>query len=404
LSHLSEYILFGLYLLAGPVTICFFGLILLKGRKRMMLVGPLPASFPTDPSRVTIVIPAKDEAHHIRHCLASALAQDYPDFEVLAVDDRSTDGTAQTMDQMAQPGRPLTVIHVGSDAPPVGWTGKCHALHTGVARAAGEWLLFIDSDVVLEPHALAATLACAQERKVDLFSLMPQQSCRSFWERLLIPLAGCCLSTMHLVALTNNDHLRRCAFANGQYMLFRRSVYDAIGGHEFVRDHLCEDVALARLVKAAGHRVRLCIGDGLATVRMYDSLAAIQHGFARIFFAAGIGRPWRILMATAAVPLGCFSAYGALAWGSYRVLHPVVTFGGWGWLIAAGVHLGLLTACFAAVYAWTGNRRAYALLLPLGAGILLGILAASLRICLTRKVEWRGTRYVQRQELATESA
>jgi hypothetical protein len=251
----------------------------------------------------------------------------------------------------------------------------------------------VDADVVLEADCLSATLAFALQKEVDLLSVLPRLDCRSFWEGLLIPLAGCALGTMHLVALTNNNHLRQVSFANGQYMLFRRRVYEAIGGHEVVRDRFCEDMAFARLVKRGGYRIRMVWGMHLAAVRMYSSLTMIQRGWARIFFAAGVGSPRRIVMGVGFVLLCCYSPYAAIGWGIYRNMHPVNVFGGWGWLGAAGVHVGLLTAFLGMMYAWSGNRRRNALLLPLGAAMLLGIFGKSLRMCLTGKVEWRGTRY-----------
>ncbi len=394
-DNLAEYILFGLYVAAGPLMSVLFGIALVKGRKRMMLVQRPAMALPTRAPPVTILVPARNEGERIEECLRSVLGQDWPELEVVAIDDRSSDGTGRVMDELSQGDRRLKVVHIAA-GPPEGWTGKCHALDVGVGQATGEWLLFVDSDVVLERDALPATMAFALDQGVDLVSLLPKLECRSFWERLLIPIAGCALNMMHLTALTNNNH-RRAAFANGQYMLFRRQVYEAVGGHRAVRDRFCEDIAFAQLLKGGGYQVRISWGTHLATVRMYDSLAAIRRGWARIFFAAGMGTPGRIISGSAYVVACWYSVWAAIGWSVWRMIHPVNAFGAWGWLGVAGTHLVMLTGLLGAMYAWSGNRRRSALLWPVGIAMLLGIFGKSLRMCLTGMVEWRGMRYRLRQ-------
>src|SRR5262249_42537063 len=137
-------------------------------------------------------------------------------------------------------------IHIAEGTLPDGWTGKCNALHSSVKYADGDWLLFVDSDVILQPNALPATLALAEGRKLDLVSLLPRVESGGFWEGLLVPLAGMAINALYATALTNSDH-RKSAFANGQFLLIRRSTYETIGGHERVRDQFTEDVELARL-------------------------------------------------------------------------------------------------------------------------------------------------------------
>lgn len=248
---------------------------------------------------------------------------------------------------------------------------------------------------------LAETMELALSNQVDLVSLLPRLDCRSFWERSLIPLAGCALNIIQMAALTNNDHCKT-AFANGQYMLFRREVYEAIGGHRAVRDRFCEDIAFAQLVKGGGHRVRICWGSELASARMYDSLGAIRRGWSRIFFAAGMGRPERIMLAAAFVLACWYSVFAAFAWGVYRMMHPINMFGGWGWLAAGAVHLGTLTVLLGNVYLWSGNRRRTALLWPVSVAMLLGIFGKALTMCWTGRVEWRGISYRHRQRQMVE--
>jgi glycosyltransferase involved in cell wall biosynthesis len=402
-SQVTELAIYIVYVLLGPATWVGFGYILWAGRERMKLVRRPPPALTRTPPRVTILIPAKDEGERIRDCILSALNQDYSDFSVIAINDRSTDCTGAVMDELAAQHPGLRVVHIQNDALPHGWTGKCNALHTAVHDADGEWLLFVDSDVVLAPDALSATVSRCVRHGYDLLSLLPKLESHSFWESLLVPLGGTAVSAMYLVALTNKDYLPQTAFANGQYLFIRRSVYDAVGGHATVHDRFCEDVEMARIVKKAGHKTRISWGAEFAAVRMYSSLSGIFKGWGRNFFAGSVGRPWRILLAIFFVIFCCLSVYPALGWSFYRLFQP----GEWGlwqaagWFAASLTHFGLLTGFLAAMYRWVGNPGTNALYFPLGGIMLLAIFCKSLRMCMTGRVEWRGTRYTHRMAPTT---
>jgi hypothetical protein len=237
-----------------------------------------------------------------------------------------------------------------------------------------------------------------------MLSLLPRVESHSFWEGVLIPLAGGAASTMYLIALSNSNDLPKQAFANGQFMLMNRSSYDAIGGHETVRDRYCEDVAIARVMKTQGLRPRVSWGNDFCSVRMYDSLGAIIRGWSRIYYAARVGSPWRVLFALLFVVLCGFSVYPALAWGVYRTLHPMAAWPGligslaptWAgplWLLNAVAHFGFMTFALARIYRWSGNRASNALLFPVAGPMLAYIFLRALKMCVTKKVEWRGTAY-----------
>lgn len=390
-----EFVTFCLYLLAGPAAWVVYIAAIYAGRRKMLLLRrpPVPPSNPpATPPSVTIMIPAKDEGERIRACIESALAQDYPNFDVIAVDDRSTDNTGAVMDELAAKYPRLRVIHI-TQPPAQGWTGKNNALHTAAAEAKGDWLLFVDSDVVLERDALSASMAVLLRKKFDMISLLPKLESHSVWESLLVPLAASAASSMYLIALTNTQETKT-AFANGQFLMISRPAYDAIGRHEVVRDRYCEDVEIARLVKEKGLRPRVSWGNDFCAVRMYSSLGAIFRGWSRIYYAARVGSPWRVLAAATFVIVCGFSAYAALAWGVYRLVTAAPAFPGAAtWLAASGTHLALLTFAVATLYHWSGNPRRNALLFPLGGSMLLGIFARALHMCVTKKVEWRGTAY-----------
>jgi glycosyltransferase involved in cell wall biosynthesis len=384
------------YTVAGPMVWSVYGILVYAGRRKMLLMHRPGSPIQGDPPQVTILIPAKDEEARIRGCLESALAQDYPNTTVIAIDDRSTDRTGAVMDDLVREHPNLEIIHV-KEPPRPGWTGKNNALFTGTQHARGQWLLYVDSDVVLEPDALRVAMGVVLRKKFDLLSLLPRLESHSFWESILVPLAGSAASTMYLIALTNkSDGPTKTAFANGQFLLISRSAYDAIGGHEAVRDRYCEDVEIARLLRQGGLRPRVAWGNEFAAVRMYSSLDAIIRGWSRIYYAARVGSPWRPLAAMAFLVFCCFTAYVALAWGIWRTLHPLP---GWwvmlgpAWIINAIQHLAMLTWLVGQMYAWSGNPRRNAVWFPLAGSMLFMIFAKSVTMCVTKKVEWRGTAY-----------
>lgn len=393
----TELIFLLLYGAAGAFMWLLYTQMIIAGRRRMLLMKrPPPGQEPRGPApSVSILIPAKDEGERIRACIQSALAQKYDDFDVIAIDDRSTDNTGAVMDEMAGVDPRLKVLHV-KDPPGPGWTGKNNALYQGTKLARGEWLLYVDSDVVLEPAALDVAMSVVRRKQFDLLSLLPRLESHTLWESLLVPLAAGAASTLYLISLTNTQETKT-AFANGQFILVSRKAYDAFGGHETVKDRYCEDVEIARQLKLKGLRPRVSWGNEFCAVRMYSSLGAIFRGWSRIYYAARVGSPWRILMGLSFLFVCCFSILPALAFGLYRLAHPGHLFyghSGIAWLATVAQHAIAMTYALSIIYHWSGNPRRNAFLfLPLGAPMLTMIFLRALKMCVTKKVEWRGTAY-----------
>ena len=383
-----------LYVVAGPLTWVAMLAGTLMGRVRMGRLlswnKPLPAG--QTPPHVTVIIPVKDEGPGIRRCVESVLAQDYPSFDVITVDDRSRDDTGQILDQIAasSPARhPLKVIHVAPDGLPAGWLGKTHALHQGQKLATGSWLLFVDSDVSLSPNALTSTMSIALAREYDAVSLLTRLVCDSFIERLMMPLLAGGWSIAHVVSMTNEDTRKDVAAANGQFFLIHREAYDGAGGHESVKQGSAEDVDLMRRMKQRGSTVRFFMGPHLASTRMYATLRQMFQGWGRIYSGTTQRRPWRILAAMWFTVVSIVSAYPALAWG----IHVFASRHQWPWLAGASAHLVLMTFVLALIYAWSGNPRRYALLAPISAPIFLAAMAYALRKCQTGRIIWRATEF-----------
>ena len=396
-----ELIILMAYLALGPFAWGFFLFVMHLGRKRMTLMqrsptgGPL-IDVPGEKPSVSILIPAKDEGERIRSCILSAIKQDYPKVGVIAIDDRRSDNTGAVMDEMAREHPNLRVLHV-TEPPAEGWTGKNNALHQGSKIATGDWLLFVDSDVVLQPDALTVGMAVVRRKNFGMLSLLPTLESGSLWESIMVPLCAGAASSMYLIAMNNIGEYKGGAFANGQFMLMSRAGYDKIGGHVTVRDRYCEDVAIAKLFKENGLRPRVSWGTDFCSVRMYSSLAAVIRGWSRIYYAAKVGSPWRILAGVFWLLFCSFSVIPALAFGLYRVGHPVpASFGNVtaSWLIGAGAHFGFMTIALSLLYRWSRNPARNALLfLPIGGPMLLYIFGKALKMCVTKKVEWRGTAY-----------
>jgi chlorobactene glucosyltransferase len=382
-----------IYLLLGPLTWLMYGYLMFNGRNKMRLLNRPFVPMNGEPPTATIHIPAKDEGQRIARCLQSVLEQDYPSVNVIAIDDRSVDNTGAVMDSVAATDSRLTVLHIQEGSLEPGWTGKNNALFQGQKQATGQWLLFVDSDVVLEKDVLSAAMALCVNRHYDLFSLLPRLESHSIWESLLVPLAAAAASTMYLVPMCNNNKYRNVAFANGQFLLISRTAYEAMGTHAVVKDRYCEDVEISQIVKRIGLRPRVSWGREWASVRMYSSLSNIFKGWSRIYYSARVGNPTRTLLAVGFIFFCCYSFFPAVAWACWRQVHPTAYYLPLLWLIAAVLHGVLILLFVGILYAWSGNPRRNAWSWPLSMAMLLGIMFKALKMCITRKVEWRGTTY-----------
>src|SRR5271169_2515637 len=225
-----------------------------------------PVDPPSNAPMISVCIPARNEERNIRPCVEAVLNQTYPNIEVIVLDDRSTDSTLEILHSIRND--KLKIVN-GSDLPS-GWAGKPHALYQAANLARGDWLCFIDADTLLAPEALAACYAKAIETNADLFTIMTEQITATFWERVVMPLVMTALS-VGFSPRKVNDPKRRDAIANGQFIFIKRSVYDAIGGHESVKDQIVEDKAISEKVKWGGYRLIVADGMKVACTRMYTS-------------------------------------------------------------------------------------------------------------------------------------
>jgi cellulose synthase/poly-beta-1,6-N-acetylglucosamine synthase-like glycosyltransferase len=229
---------------------------------------------------VSVIIPARNEEVSLASCLESLVAQVGVAFEIIVVDDHSTDRTRAIAGSFSnsQTRFPLRVIEAGTL--PVGWTGKNNAVATGARAARGEWLLFTDADTIHLPGSLARSLAEAKRRGAALLSYSPEQIVDSFWEKSIMPVIFAELASSFRPSEVSNPKSHAAA-ANGQYILIAREAYDAVGGHTAIATSLLEDVALARAVKRSGRKIFFRYGADAVRTRMYRTFAQLREGWTK---------------------------------------------------------------------------------------------------------------------------
>jgi glycosyltransferase involved in cell wall biosynthesis len=223
---------------------------------------------------VSVIIPARNEEACLGDCLQSLIAQSGVAFEIIVVDDHSTDHTREIASSFPE------VIVIEAGPLPEGWTGKNNAVTTGARRARGQWLLFTDADTVHLPGSLARALAEAQENNAELLSYSPEQIAVTFWEMATLPVVFAELARKYPPSMVS-DPASPIAAANGQFILVRRDTYDAVGRHAAVAADILEDVALARAVKRSGRKIRFRYAPDAVRTRMYRNYAQLRDGWTK---------------------------------------------------------------------------------------------------------------------------
>ena len=300
--------------IAFALATCF--LILRAVRQIGLLEQLAPAQREPDDDLpyVAVIVPARNEEANIATCLTGLAAQDYPKdrFSILVVDDGSSDRTASIIEALAERFPMISLLHGIALQP--GWTGKCQACWQAAKAAEPrvEYLCFIDADMGAESLLLRSTVKAAMSQNIALLSLAPRHQLVTFAERLILPCGHYLLGFRQDLAQRQAPNSGLVTIS-GQFMLFRRPVYEQVGGHAAVRGIIAEDVALARLVKNAGYKVLLMGGQALLSTRMYSGWKSLWQGIGKNLVDMLDGPTSTVTTALAAV---------LLAWAAY--LLPVV--------------------------------------------------------------------------------
>ena len=328
---------------------------------------------------VSVVLAARDEADHVARAVLALLDQDYPALEVVAVDDRSTDGTGEILDRLAEAHDRVRVIHVTSL--PDGWLGKNQALQRGADAAAGALILFTDADVMMRPTAVSRAVGLLERSGLDHLAVAP---------RILTGTAPAAMTVAVFLCLFGaafrpwkaRDPDSRHHIGIGAFNLVRAEAYRAIGGHRSVALRPDDDVRLGRALKSAGFRQQAALASMLVEVEWYGTLRAMARGLRKNAFAVLEYRLSLVAAATVLPLLLVFWPVAALA----------LTTGAVWWLNAGVVLVGAITVFDTARL--HGLPRWTALTYPLASAALLWIVwAAALRAVRTGAIEWRGTEY-----------
>ena len=337
-----------------------------------------PAS-PQDLPKISILVAARDEAKKLPEALASFLALDYPDYEVVAANDRSSDETRHILDRAARAHANLQVLHI--DALPQGWLGKPHALQRAYEHSKGEWLVFTDADVCFAPDLLRRALAVTLQNRWDHLTLLGRAEMFRFFEKITMTFFGFgfVIGTKPWQA---HNRKSRGYLGVGAFQMLRRSSYEVMGTHRKLRMEVIDDMKLGKLVKEAGFSSGAARAGEAVSVHWHDGVRNIILGTTKNFFATSQYSVPRTLFRMWGLLLMCVFPFCAL---------PFVR----GWALAfdlAAVALPVIAHTEAARE--FGASRLWGLSLPVGALLFVWMLGRSMVVTLRRGgIEWRGTFY-----------
>ena len=359
------------------------GIWLMLNRHALTVLASVPVDDGHPFPAVSIVIPARNEERNLEQALQSVLALDYPDLEIIVVNDRSTDRTGTILEKMAEQDPRLNVVTI--DSLPAGWIGKPHALHVGAQHAQGEFILFTDADVVFDPTALRKAMAHVQAHQFDHVTLIPEGTMPGSFLTAVSATFGMFMFIIFKPWQARNPQSRRY-MGVGAFNLIRTSAYRAMGGHQPVASRPDDDLKFGKLVKDHGYRQDVLNGRGMVTVEWYRSVGELIDGLMKNMFA---GMEYRVSSVAAAT-------IAAL------LIHIWPWIGVWvagGWPQAGyAVTIVMMIGSFGIAMGPFGVKFWQGLLLPLTIGLLAYIQCRSAVLALWRGgIVWRGTFYDLRQ-------
>jgi glycosyltransferase involved in cell wall biosynthesis len=357
----------------------FYGLRVAYGAVRLPWLKDFACAGDEYCPRISLLFAARDEEEKLPAALASMAAIDYPNLEIIAVDDRSTDGTAWILDEFAAAHPRVRVVHVAEL--PAGWLGKPHALQRAYEASSGEWLVFTDADVRFQPEVLRRSVNMVREKKLEHLTLLGVVDMVGFWETVLITFFGL---SFHLATdpyRVGNPHSRNYVGV-GAFQMLRRSAYEAAGTHRRLAMEVIDDMKLGKIVKLAGFRSGVAVAENFVAVRWHAGAGNIIRGLTKNFFASAQFNVWYTGLVVAALLLVHVLPFVAL---------PFVH----GWrLVFALVAVAIALAFHTGVAVVMRVSPLYALTHPLGAVLIAYMLLRSTVVTLRQGgIIWRGTFY-----------
>jgi glycosyltransferase involved in cell wall biosynthesis len=372
--------LFGLFLFA---SIAFFwlthGIRVAYGAIRLPWIKDYAPTPDADCPRISLLFAARDEEEKLPAALATLMELDYPQLEVIAVDDRSGDATGRMLDEFSSAHSRLRVVHVTELAP--GWLGKPHALQKAYEASTGEWLLFTDADVRFKPDILRRAITFARQRNLDHLTLLSDVEMVGFWETVLVTFFGLAFHIANDPHRASNPN-SRFYVGVGAFQLLKRSAYEASGTHRRLAMEVVDDMKLGKIVKQAGFRSGAGVAQDFVVVRWHAGLGNLIRGVTKNFFAAaGYSLTFAIVGIAGLLIVNVMPFLGLIFGHSWiRILAAVAV------LIALCFHIGVDFVMRVSPF--------YAFTLPLGAMLFSYMLLRSTVVTLWQGgITWRGTFY-----------
>jgi cellulose synthase/poly-beta-1,6-N-acetylglucosamine synthase-like glycosyltransferase len=339
---------------------------------------------------VSIIVPAKDEAAGIEESVRSFLKSDYPNLEVLLVDDRSEDATAAIMERLAAADPRVKAISI-RDLPP-GWTGKTHAMFQAAQGASGEILLFTDADAVFDPHLLSRAFHFFAAKELDMLSLLPGFVDQGFNETAVYPHMALGLSFFYPLPEVN-DHSKQAGLASGCFIMMKRKVYERIGTWQRFRNEITEDVALSKVIKQEGFKLRVFRAGDLVRTKAFDNLTDVCRFWKRTYYGGlekDIRKIFRLTSnyASLSIVSALFLISGIIVLSGAGGALDVALF------VASFLVMAAVVVPFSIFIREEGGNWLYGLASPVGVFLSLCVAVSTLMTVLSKEgIHWRGSRY-----------
>ena len=333
---------------------------------------------------VSILIPALNEENNIEKCVTSLINQEHKNLEIIVVNDRSTDQTEEIVKKLCQQDKRVQLITM--DHCPEGWSGKNHALTHGVKQAKGKYLVFTDADTFHYPTCIKTAVSYTENNQVDLLSINPHLVTKSFWENVIMPIAGGVLMLWFPVEKIN-DRKNNRSYANGQFMLFNTDSYNKIGGHTAVKQELLEDLAFGRLIKQYGLHLKALWGPELYQTHMYSSLREIWRGWVRIFTQGFQKKLYKVIISLGLIVFFAVMPYCLAFYSLFVLNNPLLS------ILSVSLVCFMLTNVLIA-YKLCKANKIYVFSHLLGCLMVSAILIhGAITIIFKQSISWRGISY-----------
>jgi glycosyltransferase involved in cell wall biosynthesis len=348
---------------------------------------------------VSIIVPARNEELSIAECLNSLVNQEYPNLEIIVVDDSSTDSTAEIAKSFEVRNHRVRLVSAGQK--PRGWVGKSWPCWKGFEETGGKYLLFVDADSTLNSLTIKSSLKYVEEKGIDMFSLSPRVEMKGIVARAVLPLISGAINILYPMQKVNNEESDR-AYVFGTFILVRREVYASTGGHEKVRGEIVEDAALARMTKKAGYNLRIERGAEFVATRWESDARSVYNGLERVISTSV--RSYGLASILNAVLIFFITLYPILFIVIYAAIHPS------SYMLLAGCVLCILNIVTSlALTSFEINNIGEesplsALLYPLGSYLFISaIVSTSIKISRHAAINWKGQDYVETLRKAVKS-